>query len=461
VERAPCVEHWMPLRRLLVVGAVLAIAALLVSASAGSTNGAGPGQADGGSVRGADPEPQRTKRCLGLKGRRRAQCERMLAAGRRCRNLRTRSIRVCSKVIVFRLAADELRGRDNGTRGSALARSFLIDQLKPISKGLNSSAAGDRAYTQTFPGGTNLVSLIRGTDLADEYVVVGAHYDHLGSVCDYKRPNDVICNGATDNAAGVAVVLAIGRMIASTRPRRSVVLALWDREEDGLLGSRYYTEHPLVPLANTVAYVNYDGQGSNVLPSLRNVTLAVAAETGGSRLESIVRSAASRQPLDMNTFSSVFGQYRSDYASFLRANVPSVFFTDATGPCYHTAQDEPDIVDFGKLVKQIRIGRTVARGLANTSRPPAFVQGTPLATYDDLVRFATLLERGSVDIGRFSPADRATYLSARETTRRLVSEGRAAFGPDDVGTLLGNAASIVELLTHGPCDGFLAPPRTP
>jgi len=451
----------MPLRTVLVMGTVLAAAAVLVPASAGSSDRAEPGRAGVGSGRGEHPELQEASRCDGFKGRRRAQCQRMLDTERSCRNLRTRSVRVCSKIIVSRLAADELGGRDNETRGSAIARSFLIDQLKPISRGLNSSAAGDGAYAQGFPGGTNVVSLIRGTDLADEYVVVGAHYDHLGSVCDYRAPNDVICNGATDNAAGVAVVLAVGRMIASTHPRRSVVLALWDREEDGLLGSRYYTTHPLVPLASTVAYVNFDVQGSNLLPSVRNVTFAIAAETGGSRLESIIRSAASRQPLDTTMLSSVFGQFRSDYASFLGASVPSVFFTDATGPCYHTAQDEPEIVDSGKLANQIRTARTVVRELANTTRPPAFAEGTPLATYDDLVRFATLLERESVDLGRFSPADQATFLSARETARRLVSEDRAAFGRDDVGTLLGNAASIVELLTRGPCDGFLATPRTP
>ena len=81
-----------------------------------------------------------------------------------------------------------------------------------------------------------MVAVIPGTDLADQYVVVGAHYDHLGSSCQYKSSGDTICNGATDNAAGVAAVLAIARSIAgqAVKPRRSVVLALWDSEEDGL-----------------------------------------------------------------------------------------------------------------------------------------------------------------------------------------------------------------------------------
>jgi len=179
-------------------------------------------------------------------------------------------------------------------------RQFLIDQLKPISTGLNTGASGDAAYTQALPGGTNVVAVIPGTDLADEYVVVGAHYDHLGSSCQYKSSGDTICNGATDNAAGVAAALAIARSIAAqpTKPRRSVVIGLWDEEEDGLVGSRYYADHPLVPLADTVGYVNFDIQGANLLPSLRNKSFAVASESGGDRFEQIVRSAVNGSSLD-------------------------------------------------------------------------------------------------------------------------------------------------------------------
>ena len=235
--------------------------------------------------------------------------------------------------------------------------------------------------------------MIRGRDLPDQYVVVGAHYDHLGKQtpdCGGQTAEDTICNGATDNAAGVAAVLSVGRALARQhpRPRRSVVLALWDSEEDGLLGSSYYTQHPLVPLSKTVAYVNFDIQGANLLPSLRKTTFAVAAETGGSRLQSIVRAAAAGGPLDTTMLSSIFGQYRSDYASFLGVSVPSVFFTDSTGPCYHTAADQSGIVDFGKLSRQIGTSLGVTRRLANTNNPPVFASGLPPATYDDLLAFA-------------------------------------------------------------------------
>lgn len=365
----------------------------------------------------------------------------------------------CTYLDIAKLAGDETQGRDNDTPGSALAREYLIQQLKPMGRGIDPTKTGDEAYTQAIPGGTNVIAVIPGSDLADEYVMVGAHYDHIGSGCSTEDANDRICNGATDNAAGVAALLGVGRNLAarSTRPRRSIILALWDREEDGLLGSLHYTQNPIIPLAKTVAYVNFDIQGSNVLPSLRNTSFAIAAETGGPELEAAVRSAIGEQTLDTTMLSSVFGQYRSDYAVLIRANVPSVFFTDATGPCYHTAQDEIDIVDFDKLDQQIAIALRVTRELANTDTPPSIVANAPLATYDDLLNLTRVIERAWSDRGRFSAADVAAMTKVRADLKRLVAEGRGAFGPDDVSPLLGAAAAALNVLTHGPCDGFLTP----
>ena len=441
------------------IGARCLVAAGLLSllAAASSVSAASGGGAD--RHRGAG---HGSGACHRLTGTRRAKCT-WAQRERRCERRRQAdrpSLRTCSKIIVSRLASDRFGGRDNGSPGSTLARRFLIDQLRPISKGLNRSASGDAAYRQAFPDGTNLVAVIRGADLADQYVVVGAHYDHLGdqaNSCGGQTPGDMICNGATDNAAGVAAVLGVGRALARarTRPRRSVVLALWDSEEDGLLGSVYYSQHPLVPLAKTAAYVNFDIQGANLLPSLQKTTFAVAAETGGSRLQGIVRAAAAGGPLKTTLLSSIFGQYRSDYASFLGVSVPSVFFTDSTGRCYHTAEDETGIVDFGKLTGQIATSLSVTRRLANTGHPPAFATGLPAATYEDLVAFSKVLDRGAADVGLLSAADQTTFANVRSQVHQLVSDGPGAFGPADAGVLLGDAATMVDVLTHGDCDGFL------
>jgi len=365
----------------------------------------------------------------------------------------------CTFLDLAHLAGDDTAGRDNGTPGSAIAREYLIDQLKPIARGANAALTGDAAYTQAMPGGTNVVAVIPGTDLAGQYVMVGAHYDHLGTNCRTFDPADTICNGATDNAAGVAETLAIARALAHDKPapRRSVIVAFWDEEEDGLLGSAYYTQHPLVPLASTVGYVNFDIQGANLRPSLRTDTFAVGSESGGSAFQSIVHKAYGQGTLDGGLFSAIFGENRSDYVNLLAKNVPTVFFTDSTGPCYHTAQDEVGVLDFHKLDAQIQVSLSVTRTLATIATPPAFVSGTPLASYDDAVTLQKLGAKLQADNASFDASDRASLKKLRRDVRAIVAAGPSAFDDDSMVTLLTDAASAVEILTHGPCDGFLAP----
>jgi Zn-dependent M28 family amino/carboxypeptidase len=105
-------------------------------------------------------------------------------------------------------------------------------------------------------------------------------------------------------------------------PRRSVVLALWDAEEDGLLGSRYYVDHPLVPLEQTVTYVNFDILGADLLPTLRSTSFAVGSETGGSALRDIVDAAVAAQSLSVRPFRLHLRQLRSDYANSSRTAFP-------------------------------------------------------------------------------------------------------------------------------------------
>jgi Zn-dependent M28 family amino/carboxypeptidase len=289
--------------------------------------------------------------------------------------------------------------------------------------------------------------------------MVGAHYDHLGHSCPTSDPSDTICNGATDNAAGDAAVLAIGRAIANDRtpPRRSVILALWDEEEDGLLGSIYYTRHPLIPLARTDAYVNFDIQGANLRPSLRNDTFAVGADSGGLPLQAMVEKAYRASTLDGTLFSAIFGEGRSDYASFLGVQVPTVFFSDSTGPCYHTAQDDIGVVDFNKLDRQIDVALAVTRKLASSSLTPTFVAGTPAATYQDAVALSKLGMQLQADNSLFVAADRAALRKLRSDVRAIVAAGPGAFDEDAIVTLLTDAASAVSILTHGACDGFFGP----
>jgi hypothetical protein len=368
----------------------------------------------------------------------------------------------CSRVRVHTtmLALDGLEGRNNGTAGSLAAQKYIISVLREYGAvGLDTSKSGDDAFKQAFPGpGTNILGLIKGKDLPNEYVIVGGHYDHLGHSCTNKAGDgDTICNGATDNAAGAAATLEVGRALAAVPggPHRSVIVALWDREEDGLVGSQYYVQHPLVPNANVVAYVNFDIQGANLLPSLRTTSFAVGAESGGARLTRAVETAIGTT-LNTHLVSSIFGQGRSDYVSFTGVNVPNVFFSDSTGPCYHTTQDDATIVDWGKLDKQLAIATTLTKDLVAGARP-TFVANSPLATYADAFALADVVNTGVADIGRFSPSQQQQLQDFRTLLNQVVADGPANFADSDIPPLLSGAAGAVSLLTSGDCDGFLAP----
>ncbi len=356
------------------------------------------------------------------------------------------------------LSSDALEGRPNDTPASVTAQDYLIARLTEFGAvGLDTTKTGAAAFRQAFPAGTNVIGMIRGSVLPNEYVVVGAHYDHLGSQCAHTRPGDLICNGATDNAAGVAAVLQVGRVIAhSGVPKRSVVLALWDREEDGLLGSAYYVQHPIVPLDHTVGYVNFDIAGANLLPSLRNTSFALGAETGGAQLKSIVSNAVAQGTLQTRQLSYIFGQGRSDYVNFIAGGIPTVFFSDSTGPCYHTVEDEFGIVDFAKLQQQAAIAARVTRSLINGPRI-TFSGNNPPATYADAVGLLAVVNGALPDRGRFTPEQQTQLLQFRSDLNRIVGDGNAAFGDDDAGVVLGGAAAAVGILSSGSCDGFLAP----
>ncbi len=263
------------------------------------------------------------------------------------------------RALVETLASDEMNGRDNQTPGSAAARALLVGQLARFTEPILPNEAGDEGFLQPYDLGTNILAVIPGGELVEEFVMIGAHYDGNGNVCDKANCDDAtegdsIYNGATDNAAGVAAAIEVARSIAATgTPRRSIIVALWDGEEDGLVGSGRYTADPLVPLAQTVAYINFDIQGSNLLPSLANATILIGSETGGSNLVESARQATQASTLDTVRLSLLFGQGRSDHANLVRAGVPSVFLTDANSGCYHTVKDDISAVDFAKLDQQI------------------------------------------------------------------------------------------------------------
>jgi hypothetical protein len=363
---------------------------------------------------------------------------------------------------VKKLASDKLAGRDNATEGSFRAQRFLVKRLSKIGEPLGSGAD---PYLQPFlrdgDAGANLLAVIRGAELPEEYVMIGAHYDHLGvGECGPgPDPGDVICNGATDNAAGTAAVLAVGKAIAKLRPppRRSVVLALWDAEEDGLEGSEYYVqEAPLLPLEQTVAYVNLDLLGATLLPSLASNSFAIASETGGSALRDIVDAAANAHPeVNLTPLSEVFGQGRSDYRPFALAGVPTVFFGDGSSACYHTAGDEASRVDWKKLAAQSAIAFRTAVGLTEAAAAPPFVAPLALPVYADALALRGILDLAvPADLGLFSTSDQESILQATTRVGEVVDAGAGAFDDNAALSVLLAAGVFVAHLEALPCPGW-------
>ncbi len=334
--------------------------------------------------------------------------------------------------VVETLAADELQGRDNQTPGSAAAQEYLIGELAEFAEPVFPDEEGDDGYLQTYDEGANILAVIPGDELPDAHVMIGAHYDGKGNTCEAANCDDVeddddIYNGANDNAAGVAATLDIARAItADGPPRRSIVIALWDGEEDGLVGSRHYSDSPAIPPGQTVAYVNFDIQGANLLPSFRNHTILIGAETGGPNLIDSASRATPASTLDTVLLSLLFGEGRSDHTNLIALGVPAVFLTDANNGCYHSPRDDIDAADFTKLDQQIATAEALMRHLVQTDDVPALDPAAPPSTYDDAVELLRVISTAEPDPGA-EPIGEATQgfsgVSAGSACRATVRHG--------------------------------------
>ncbi|MCB0657223.1 MAG: M28 family peptidase [Saprospiraceae bacterium] len=220
----------------------------------------------------------------------------------------------------------------------------------------------------------NVLAYMEGSDpqLKDQVVIVSAHYDHIG------RNGDQIFNGADDNGSGSCTVLEIAEAFRAAQesghgPRRSI-LCLWvTGEEKGLLGSRYYTEHPVFPLENTVADVNIDMVGRvdakyqhnpNYIYVIGSDRLSTALhqinEDANAKYSQLTLDYTYNADDDPNRF-----YYRSDHYNFARKGIPSIFFFNGTHPDYHRATDTVDKINFEKMQKVATLIFHTAWELAN------------------------------------------------------------------------------------------------
>jgi len=205
----------------------------------------------------------------------------------------------------------------------ARSRSF-----KPVPLNLRTSIKFENDVSRVRTA--NVAGLLPGSDpkLRDEVVIYSAHHDHFG-IGEPDKSGDRIYNGAEDNAAGCAQLLAIARAFAALpeRPRRSVLFLFVAGEEQGLLGSKYYSLHPTFPAGKIAANINYDG--GNFLGRTRDLTQVGA---GKSSLDAIARALVEKQGRvlvpDQNPDKGYY--YRSDQFSFAKIGVPALYFDEGT-----------------------------------------------------------------------------------------------------------------------------------
>jgi Iap family predicted aminopeptidase len=211
----------------------------------------------------------------------------------------------------------------------------------------------------------NVIGICRGSDpqLRNEYVVVGAHYDHIGF-----DDRGHIWNGADDNASGTAAVLAMARALATMplKPRRSIVLAAWSAEERGLIGSRAFAAAAPIPFDKMAAYVNLDMISRNDARSIEVLT----ASDDLKRLAEERVAAQGMQAVEGNS------QYlaQSDTVSFIEHEVPTVFFFCGVHEDYHRASDDPQKIDAAKAARVAEAAFEVTLAVANASERPQFTK---------------------------------------------------------------------------------------
>ena len=305
----------------------------------------------------------------------------------------TRDARVAPDTMAIRrdvehLASAALEGRGTGTVGNDsaaayIARRFESLRLATLPNGCQGSDAAlharcERKYFQPFVARSaaaahaglpselpsqNVIALLRGSDpaLANEYVVIGAHFDHLGrSGASALDPDsaEAVRNGADDNASGTAAVMELARLLSRHAPRRSVIFVTFSGEELGLLGSQRFVDRSPVPIERVVAILKIERVGGR-----RNDRGVVYGVETATEMRALVDSAASGTGLEVRGVGDGYGP--SDHSSFYARGIPVLhFFTDLHED-YHRATDDAEKVSAAGVGRVVGLAERVVRAVAD------------------------------------------------------------------------------------------------
>ena len=273
------------------------------------------------------------------------------------------------------LASDELQGREAGFHGSRVTSEYIVSLLQwmGVSPLADSYFQPFDAYRkerqkkgrlEVHPDSIaklkqevhqkltmrNVLGMIPGKN-TKEYVIVGAHFDHLG--IDPALDGDQIYNGADDNASGVSAVLQIARafLASGQQPERNVIVAFWDGEEKGLLGSKYFVQ--TCPFLSQIkGYLNFDMIGRNNKPQQPKQVVyfyTSAHPAFGDWLKEDIRKYGLQLEPDYRAWENPIGG--SDNGSFAKVGIPIIWYHTDGHPDYHQPSDHADRLNWDKVVE--------------------------------------------------------------------------------------------------------------
>ena len=237
-------------------------------------------------------------------------------------------------------------------------------------------AVGETSVERNNVAAKNVVAVLEAEGpLAEETIVIGAHYDHLGyggrgslaAGAHGGTAKKVIHNGADDNASGTAALIETARRLAADRDKlkRRVVFIAFTGEESGLLGSAHYVKDPLIPLDKTVAMLNYDMVGR-----LKDDKLVIFGTGSASEFDALIDRLAKDRGFKLTKNPSGFGP--SDQASFYAKQIPVMHFFTGTHRDYHRPTDDTDKVNARGMRRVVELVEDIAMELATTEKRPTY-----------------------------------------------------------------------------------------
>jgi aminopeptidase YwaD len=250
---------------------------------------------------------------------------------------------------VYFLAADSMEGRRSGGRTMEKVQKYIGEHFKQA--GLKPIGKDFFQEFPAFPGfGKNIIGLIEGSDpiLKNEYIVLGAHYDHIGWMV--KNDSIIVFNGADDNASGTASIMEVARILYQKKAqlKRSVLIIAFDAEEEGLWGSSYYLKHPIVEEKNIKAMMSIDMVGW--YKKSQKITFDGCGSFDGGKdfMESITKVK------DLNveiSSSSILWKDRTDTRPFYDSIIPCMYVSTGLESPYHKPEDDADLIDYEGMTK--------------------------------------------------------------------------------------------------------------